>query len=441
MNRPLTNKYQDFICDSTEPRGNRFYRKYIKVWIDYHHIVEKRKGFFLHMGNGDIDREEFPVPQCLINVIEKSLRRQYFDYNHSLGDSLVRILIAEYENFIAGKRLYSKNNVGIVLSSTGGFSSIIEILMRHYKFQGHCLIALPTFPVYEAVVWKRFGIKKVAGKKQNAFLPTVKDIESAISEETRFIILTSPSFPFGKIYSGEDLSDIIKLSNRTRTYIILDEIFYDLPFGPIPNIGAVDLRQDYIIRIKAFSKDRSVPGLRIGYVLANEAVINELNRFADHYYGCPPTVFEAFIAEDIILRMLLKGGPDVNPKLIKDNEKLFDLIGNYHMDLPEYRKNIVWTLAKFKENRDRVIAEIKNIPRMEAIGPDAGINMGIRIEHRGSTFNFFKELFFNTGVIIAPGEVFDMPADTGSWYRLTFANNLSKMLKGLLKIKDYLRDD
>ena len=76
---------------------------------------------------------------------------------------------------------------------------------------------------------------------------------------------------------------------------------------------------------------------------------------------------------------------------------------------------------------------------MSAVEPDAGFNMGIKIDHSGDSFTFFQKLFFDTGVILAPGEVFDMPKSVGNWYRLTFANNLEKMLLGLDRVRDYLQ--
>ncbi len=75
---------------------------------------------------------------------------------------------------------------------------------------------------------------------------------------------------------------------------------------------------------------------------------------------------------------------------------------------------------------------------MWAIIPDAGFNLGVQIQHKGATFDFFKKMFLKTGVILAPGEVFDMPTSSGNWYRLTFSNNLSKMLKALERVKAYL---
>lgn len=395
------------------------------------------------MGNGDVDRDEFPIPKCLTNVLIRSLEDGYYRYSHPLGRPTTRQLIAEYENYIAGQNIYEQKNVGLVLSATGGFAAAIEILMRHNNFQGDALLMQPSFPVYEAVLWKRFGIRKMIGQEQNGFLPTPDEIASCIDKNTKFIVLTSPNFPFGKTYSKQDLKRIVDLSNKTKTYVILDEIFYDIPFVELANIGAVKESQKYIIRIKGFSKDRAVPGFRIGYVIADESFIHALNQYANHYYGLAPSLFEPFIEKDIIMRMLLKGKKAIKTINLHDLpaivNKKFKILGDSAKDLPEYKRSIEGTLLQYKRNRNAVIEKIQSIPKMRTLVPDAGFNLGVQIQHTGTTFNFFKQVFLKTGVILAPGEVFDMPKSSGNWYRLTFSNNLGKMLQALERVGDCLK--
>jgi len=443
MKEPIVGEYQEYICDEREPPSNAAYNKYIKSQVENRNRVKAELGFYLHMGNGDVDREEFPIPQCLTEVLIRSLQSQYYRYSHPLGRPTTRDLISEYENFIAGKERYTRKNIGTVLSATGGFASTMEILMNHNHFEGEGLITQPAFPVYEAVMWQRFGIKKIVGSEKDGFLPTPEQIEENIDDNTKFAILTSPSFPFGKAYPMEDLEKIVEISNKTKTYMILDEIFYDLPFVDIPNIGSVDDEQEFIIRVKGFSKDRSVPGFRVGYVIAAPSVMNELNRYANHNYGLPPSLFEPFIEKEMIMRMLMKGKTNVdflnNHDLPEVAEKKYRIIGDCKSDLPVYSRNIQRTLDQYQRNRDEIIKKIEAIPKMSAgVVPDAGFNMGVRIEHQGSTFDFFRELFEKTGVVLAPGELFDMPRECGNWYRLTFANNLPKMEEALDRVGAYL---
>lgn len=443
MNEPIEGIYKEYIYDSTEPAANGAYNKYIEVQSNNRNLVEKNIGFYLHMGNGDVDRDEFPIPKCLTKTLVNSVKNNYYRYSHPLGRPTTRQLIAEYENFIAGVDRYEQKNIGVVLSATGGFAASIEILIRHNEFNGEVLIMQPTYPVYEAVLWNRFGIKKIVGKEENGFLPTPEEIKANINDKTKFIIITSPNFPFGKTYSMSDLEQIVDLSNEKKVYIIFDEIFYDLPFIQIPNIGLIRKSQKYIIRIKGFSKDRSVPGFRIGYVIADEAFINKLNSYTNHYYGFPPSLFEPFIEKDIIMRMLMKGKRKIETTNSHDlpqiAEKKLRILGDSKKDLSEYKKNILGNLQKFRQNRDSVIKLIKDIPQMEVIVPDAGFNLGVKIKHKGNSFNLFQDIFFNTGVVLAPGDVFDMPASTGNWFRLTFSNNLEKMEKALFKIKEHLK--
>jgi len=161
MNIPLSRNLKISNTDNRLPRANRYYHRYIKAWLDFHGQVEKKNKFFIHMGSGDIDRDEFPIPKCLINSLIDSVRNSYFEYTYQLGNPYVRKVIADYENHIQGINRFTFNNVAIVLSATGGFSSVIQVLMKHYKYKGNAIIVQPTYPVYESVMWKTFKVKKI----------------------------------------------------------------------------------------------------------------------------------------------------------------------------------------------------------------------------------------------------------------------------------------
>ncbi len=441
MNKPLKGSYTPTILDNRVPYALRYYHQYIRDWLDYSGKIQKQLGFYMHLGGGDVDRDEFPIPTCLTEVLSESVKKSYFSYTHQLGNPFVRDVIAKYENYIQGINRFTENNVAMVLSSTGGFSMSLKVLLQHYKYKGNAILVQPAYPVYEGVLWKKFKIVKVCGKEDRGFLPTIEDIENSIDSETRFIILTNPSFPFGKFFSETELERLVTLSNEKKIYIIVDEIFYDMGFKPVPNIGSVNQNQDYIIRVKAFSKDRAAPGIRMGYVLGSEALMNELNLIVDTSYTCPPTVFDNFIVKDILLRTLMKGGYDIDDSRKKENSREFEIIGNYSKELPQYTREVKETISEYIDYRDLVLSELKASPYIKAIVPDAGINMGLKIDHTGTTYDFFKKMFFNTGVVLAPGEAFDMPKDCGNWYRLTFTNNKEKMVEALHRVIKFVADE
>jgi aspartate/methionine/tyrosine aminotransferase len=438
MTKSLKGRYFSSTQDETVPYANHYYHKYIKLWLDHHCEIEKKLGFFAHLGHGDVDREVFPIPACLLDSLIRSVRSSYFDYTGQLGNSVVREVIANYENHIQGIKRYSEKNIAMVLSATGGFSSAIQVLMEHYKYKGNGIIVQPTYPVYESVMWNKFGIKKVCGTRENNFLITAAEIENTLDKNTRFIILTNPTFPFGKALSSVELRKLVQITNKYKIYLILDEIFYDIPYKKIANIGSVPLKQDFIIRIKAFSKDRAVPGIRVGYIIASESLMSAFSTLADRLYTCPPTVFDAFVLKDIILRTLMKKGPDISSQTKRNYSKEMSLLGNYKGDLTDYSKHINGTLAAYQRNIELVTSLIKGNKYMDYVVPDAGINIGIGIKHTGKPYKFFENLYFKKGVIIAPGEVFDMPEYSTKWYRLTFTIDPKKLETGIKKLLDYI---
>src|SRR4030042_5890594 len=108
MKKPIIGEYKEYTYNSTEPSANGFYNRYIEIQLKNRNRIAKEKGFYLHMGNGDVDRDEFPIPRCLTDVLIRSINSGYYRYSHPLGRPTTRQLIAEYENHIAKTERYKK---------------------------------------------------------------------------------------------------------------------------------------------------------------------------------------------------------------------------------------------------------------------------------------------------------------------------------------------
>ena len=109
------------------------------------------------------------------------------------------------------------------------------------------------------------------------------DAEFNISEEGYYqdnggIIIANPNAPTGKGFSGETIEAILR--RNENSVVIIDEAYVD--FG---GQSAVKLINDYpnLIVIKTLSKSRSLAGLRVGYALGNEELIEGIMRVKDSF--------------------------------------------------------------------------------------------------------------------------------------------------------------
>ena len=131
-----------------------------------------------------------------------------------------------------------------------------------------------------------------AGEDQN-FKITAEQLEAAITEKTKAVMINNPSNPTGAIYTKEELQALANVCVRHDLFIIADEIYdkliYDgARFTSIPTLGE-DVKAHTIL-INGVSKTYSMTGWRVGYAVAEKPVASAMSSYASHSTGAPATM-------------------------------------------------------------------------------------------------------------------------------------------------------
>ena len=131
-----------------------------------------------------------------------------------------------------------------------------------------------------------------AGEDQN-FKITAEQLEAAITEKTKAVMINNPSNPTGAIYTKEELQALADICVRHDFFIIADEIYdkliYDgARFTSIPTLGE-DVKAHTIL-INGVSKTYSMTGWRVGYAVAEKPVASAMSSYASHSTGAPATM-------------------------------------------------------------------------------------------------------------------------------------------------------
>ena len=131
-----------------------------------------------------------------------------------------------------------------------------------------------------------------AGEDQN-FKITAEQLEAAITEKTKAVMINNPSNPTGAIYTKEELQALADVCVRHDLFIIADEIYdkliYDgARFTSIPTLGE-DVKAHTIL-ITGVSKTYSMTGWRVGYAVAEKPVASAMSSYASHSTGAPATM-------------------------------------------------------------------------------------------------------------------------------------------------------
>ena len=178
-----------------------------------------------------------------------------------------------------------------VLVTVGG-SEAIDIALRAMVDPGdEVLIPQPSYVSYEPCAILA-GAKPVIIelKHENQFRLTAEELEAAITDKTKVLILPFPNNPTGAVMERPDLEAIAKVIEKHDLFVISDEIYSELCYTEnhvsIVNIPGMWERT---VLINGFSKSYAMTGWRLGYACGPEEIIAQMTKIHQFCIMCAPT--------------------------------------------------------------------------------------------------------------------------------------------------------
>ena len=193
-----------------------------------------------------------------------------------------------------------------VLVTVGG-SEAIDIGLRAMINRGdEVIIPQPAYVSYYPCALLA-GAKPVIInlKSDNNFRLTADELNNAISEKTKILILPFPNNPTGAIMEKGDLEEIAKICIEKDIYVMSDEIYSVLTYkGNHVSIASIDGMKERTILINGFSKSYAMTGWRLGYACGPEEIIKQMTKIHQFAIMCAPTTSQYAAVE------ALKNGDD-----------------------------------------------------------------------------------------------------------------------------------
>lgn len=223
--------------------------------------------FDFSLGNPDV-----PPPNVFFEVYSKLASEKNYS-NHSYmpnaGYPAVRQKLAESLSKIHNLNIKANN----LILSCGAAAAINIILKSILNKDEEVIIIEPFFAEYIFYIDNHNG-KVVIAESEDNFDINIDNIKKLINNKTKAIIINSPNNPTGKIYSETNLKKLSELLSEFSDkfehpiYIISDEPYRNIVYdnAKIPSI--LNIYENSIIA-HSYSKELSLAGERIGYVLIN----------------------------------------------------------------------------------------------------------------------------------------------------------------------------
>jgi aspartate aminotransferase len=238
------------------------------------------------LGAGEPD---FNTPAHILDAAFRSMNEGHTKYTPSAGLPALKKAIIEKLQRDHGLT-YKPNEIIVANGAKHALYTLFQVILNDGD---EVIIPSPYWVSYPEQVKLAGGVPVyIEGSEENQFKITPDQLQNAITNKTRAIIINSPSNPTGVIYTKEELQEIGDICLRENILIISDEIYEKLIYGHHKHISIAqispELKEQTII-INGVSKSHSMTGWRIGYAAGNKQIIEAMTNLASHSTSNPTT--------------------------------------------------------------------------------------------------------------------------------------------------------
>jgi aspartate aminotransferase len=238
------------------------------------------------LGAGEPD---FNTPAHILDAAFRSMNEGHTKYTPSAGLPALKKAIIEKLQRDHGLT-YKPNEIIVANGAKHALYTLFQVILNDCD---EVIIPSPYWVSYPEQVKLAGGVPVyIEGSEENQFKITPDQLQNAITNKTRAIIINSPSNPTGVIYTKEELQEIGDICLRENILIISDEIYEKLIYGHHKHISIAQISQELkeqTIIINGVSKSHSMTGWRIGYAAGNKQIIEAMTNLASHSTSNPTT--------------------------------------------------------------------------------------------------------------------------------------------------------
>jgi aspartate/methionine/tyrosine aminotransferase len=378
----------------------------------------------------------FPPSKAFLKIVKKAHTEagsKVHDYCDPGGEKKARSLLAKLENLRGGHTYYNLNNVFITNGTTEGIDAITFLLSSQLNTtKGMCFI-----PVYYTLGMcaASYGIElnHIATVNQGQWKISIDDISTL--PENALVYINNPNAITGRYICDSHLENILLKAKEKKLWILYDEIIREMTWFPdVPSITEIASRLDCLDRVFLLygpAKDKSVPGLRIGYLYVPESTKGAVRDLLIQRTFSVPHIYSKVALYDAILSLNSLG-------VQKNNE-----ISVLHEQHDAHMKHIV---KKCKENIELILSLLDDVLVNFTVA-NSGYSLFVQVENNrlSDQLNFTTNMSKNFGVDIAPGPMFGLRAfdweeNYGMWIRINVSLSDDLLLKGCTQLRLGLRN-
>jgi len=356
---------------------------------------EGKKIIHLEVGEPDFKPPE-EVKTALAEVYDKG----YGKYGPAKG-------ITELRRALAAVSVTAPNTTGKASLSLGTEENImicpgarfaVYLAITTLLNPGDEIIVIePAWPAYkDCALNAGIKVRTIKTTLETKWEPSIDQINNAINENTKMIILNYPNNPTGKTLPEKDWGGIIQTAMKHDLYVLSDEIYSVYSYNNWNSM--LQYNYEKTIITKSFSKSHAMTGFRIGWVIAAQDIIEKMSKLQ--------ALSLTNVSEPIqyVALQALKANTSENKKIIKSRLEV-------------------------------LVKSAKDIG-LEFVEPDGAMYLFAKTKYNDFDATKFSEKLLEHGVAIAPGEGF---GDYKEFFRIT-AIDETKLKEGMTILDTVLKE-
>ena len=330
------------------------------------------------------------TPEFIREAAIASLRKGETFYAHNLGLPELRDAIAQYAGGLHGTVAADR-----IAVTSSGVSALMLATQLMIGAGDEVVAVVPVWPNLTAQPAILGGVvRRVALQpRDGAWTLDLQRLLDAITPATRMLLVNAPNNPTGWTLTRDEQQALLAHCRRTGTWIVADEVYERLWYGPgaagsaAPSFLDIAAPDDRLIVVHSFSKSFLMTGWRLGWMVLPTGHMDAIGKLIEFNTSCAPV---------FVQRAGLAG-------------------------LQTAAATVPALAARMRACRDRLVGGLQRLPGVQLAAPLGGMYAFFAVPGRSDdSLAFAKHLVAEHGLGLAPGVAFGEEAQ--GWLRWCFAS-------------------
>ncbi|MBP6533607.1 MAG: pyridoxal phosphate-dependent aminotransferase [Arenimonas sp.] len=236
----------------------------------------------VNLGQGFPD---FPVPEALIDSLNKAMRDGKNQYAPMMGILPLREAIAAKTEACYGYKACPDAEITV---TSGASEAIFDAVLAVVRPGDEVIVLDPCYDCYEPAIDLAGGVCVHVPLNPVDFSVDWALLSSAVTGKTRLIFINSPHNPSGALWTAQDMRKLIELIRGKDIFVLSDEVYEHIIFGGAQHQSALlypELAEKCFV-ISSFGKTYHCTGWKIGYCIAPKALSAEFRKVHQYNTFC-----------------------------------------------------------------------------------------------------------------------------------------------------------